>query len=520
MRVGILDLLVDAPVRSPLGRLYSKYFRKQFMGVMPQTLAVWCRQLGHEVFYTTYYGADDPKSILPDDLDVVFMATYTQACTLAYALAKLYRKDGVVTVIGGPHARAFPQDCLRFFDLVVKDCDKALIDDILRRRIDPGQTISSGRPLTQFPTIEERMPEIKQAAFVDGRQILMSIVPMLSSIGCPYRCDFCVDWNTDFVALPEAQLEVDMRYLADNYPKLLVAFHDPNFAVRFDPTMDVLARIPEGRRPGYIMESSLAILKPKRLQRLRETNCVYVAPGIESWVDYSAKAGVGSKSGEAKLDQVVEHFRQLGDYVPGMQANFLFGGDEDVGARPAELTKTFIERTPRVWPTINIPTPFGATPLRERYAREGRILETLPFAFYYNPYLAIRLMHYDPVTYYDHLIDIHKALASARMLRRRLTTRSRPAIRFIHSLRTFAAHTELNALRRIRKMLVTDRQFRAFHEGETTELPPFYRQELRDRLGRYVELLSLDEITPTPEHGSGDTRFEPPRRIRVVSGVA
>ena len=508
MRVGILDLLVDAPVRGPLARLYSNYFRKQFMGVMPQTVAVWCRQLGHEVFYTTYYGSDDPKSVLPDDLDVVFMATYTQACTLAYALAKLYRKDGVLTVIGGPHARAFPQDCLRFFDLAVKDCDKALIDDILRRRIDPGQAITSGRPLTQFPTVEERMPEIKKASFVNGRQVHMSIVPMLSSIGCPYRCDFCVDWNTDFVALPEAQLEADMRFLADNYPKLLVAFHDPNFAVRFDQTMDVLARIPEGRRPGYIMESSLSILKPNRLQRLRETNCVYVAPGIESWVDYTAKSGAGSKSGEAKLDQVAEHFHQLGDYVPGMQANFLFGSDEDVGAAPAELTKAFIERTPRVWPTINIPTPFGATPLRQRYAREGRILKTLPFAFYYNPYLAIRLKHYDPVTYYDHLIDIHKTLASARMLRRRLTARSRPVIRFIHGLRTFAAHTELAAFRRIRKMLVTDRQFRAFHEGETMVLPPFYWRELRNRLGRYADLLSLDEITPTAEHDADGSRAE------------
>lgn len=520
MRVGILDLVVDAPVRSSLARLYSNYFRKQFMGVMPQTVAVWCRQLGHEVFYSTYYGADDPKSVLPDDLDVVFIATYTQACTLAYALAKLYRKDGVLTVIGGPHARAFPQDCLRFFDLAVKDCDKALIDDILRRRIDPGQTITSGRPLTEFPTIEERMPEIKQAAFVGGRPILMSIAPMLSSIGCPYRCDFCVDWNTDFVALPEAQLEVDMRYLADNYPKLLVAFHDPNFAVRFDSTMDVLERIPEARRPGYIMESSLSILKPNRLQRLRDTNCIYVAPGIESWVDYSGKAGVGSKSGEAKLDQVVDHFRQLGDYVPGMQANFLFGGDEDAGVAPVELTKAFIERTPRVWPTINIPTPFGATPLRERYAREGRILETLPFAFYYNPYLAIRLNHYDPVTYYDHLIDIHKTLASARMLRRRITTRSRPLIRFIHGLRTFAARTELAALRRIRNMLVTDRQFRAFHEGETTVLPQFYRQELHDRLGRYADILSLDEITPVAEYDADNTRSEVPLEVGVPSTYA
>ena len=88
MRVGVLDLLVDAPIRGPIERLYAAYFRKQFTSLMPQVVAVWCRQLGHDVYYSTYYGADDPRGLLPNDLDVVFIATYTQATTLAYALAK------------------------------------------------------------------------------------------------------------------------------------------------------------------------------------------------------------------------------------------------------------------------------------------------------------------------------------------------------------------------------------------------------------------------------------------------
>jgi len=55
---------------------------------------------------------------------------------LSYALAKLYRRDGVLTVAGGPHAKSFPDDCARFFDLTVKECDRALIADILGRRFD------------------------------------------------------------------------------------------------------------------------------------------------------------------------------------------------------------------------------------------------------------------------------------------------------------------------------------------------------------------------------------------------
>jgi hypothetical protein len=94
----------------------------------PQTkfVSAWCRQLGHRVHYTTYWGQRDPERLLPRDLDVVFIGTHTPTSLLAYALAKVFGRAGAITVIGGPHARCFPQDCLRFFDYVVLDCDKVL----------------------------------------------------------------------------------------------------------------------------------------------------------------------------------------------------------------------------------------------------------------------------------------------------------------------------------------------------------------------------------------------------------
>ena len=222
-----------------------------------------------------------------------------------YALAKVFRKRGTLTVIGGAHARSFPADCLRFFDLVVHDCDKELIDDILRGHYDPPAVITSGRPLTDFPSVEERMPEIEISSFYNGRPSLTSVVPMLSSLGCPYTCNFCVDWNNKYSMRSKESLWNDLNYLSENFPRLLTFYHDPNFAVRFDETMDVVETLPEGRRNPYIMESSLSILKEDRLVRLKRTNCVYVAPGIESWVDYSNKSGVGSKQGRDKLNQVL-----------------------------------------------------------------------------------------------------------------------------------------------------------------------------------------------------------------------
>ncbi|MFQ5958648.1 MAG: B12-binding domain-containing radical SAM protein [Alphaproteobacteria bacterium] len=511
MRVGIIELLVDTPAKGLADALYAAYFRKQFVSITPQAVSVWCRQLGHDVFYVTYHGQNDPERLLPDDLDVVFVAAYTQASALAYALARLFRRRKTLTLIGGPHAKSFPADCLRFFDLVVKDCDKALVDDILRGHFDPPAVISSGRRLTELPTVEERLPEIAASAFVRGRPVMTSLVPMLASVGCPYTCDFCTDWNSDYRVLPKDRLEADLRYLSVNLPRVLIGYHDPNFAVRFDETMDIIETIPAGRRNRYIMESSLSILKESRLHRLRSTNCVYIAPGVESWTSYSNKAGAGAKTGRDKFEQVVRHFDLIGRYVAGMQANFLFGADVDHGDDPVGLTKEFIRRLPVVFPTVNIPTPFGGTPLFDKYLAEGRILKAMPFAFYFTPYLVTTLKNYHPKEYYDRLIDIYTVITSNLMLGRRILARSRPAIRCIHTLRTYGMGQDMAEFRRLRRMMVTDAAFMAFHEGRSDVLPGYYHWRFRQRLGRYAELLTPADLTPAFD--------QPPERVRVAPAV-
>lgn len=279
MRIGVIDLLVDSP-QTWIGRHgYGLYVRKQFMSIMPQVVAVWCRSLGHEVHYATYWGQCDPLSLVPDEIDVIFIAAYTQNSALAYALSQAFKKRRTLTVLGGPHAMSFPTDSSRFFDIVVEECDRALIDDILHRRFDPPAIVSTNCKLQAFPTIQERMPEIRIASFHRGRPVVTSIVPMLASVGCPYSCNFCVDWNTDYAPLPLNRLRTDLEYLSLNFPGLIIVYHDPNFAIRFDETMDVIAGLPKDRRNRYMMESSLSVLKDKRIARLSETNCLYIAPG-------------------------------------------------------------------------------------------------------------------------------------------------------------------------------------------------------------------------------------------------
>jgi hypothetical protein len=503
LRVGVLEILTDAVTSGWIERNFDRRLRRHYASIMPQTVSTWCRELGHEVHYATFYGQAPPEDLLPRELDVVFLATYTQASTLAYALAKIYRQRGVRTVLGGPHATAFPTDSLRFVDLVVHDCDKALVASIVDDELAPGSVASSGHVLEELPFVAERMPEIEIASFDRGRPGKLANIALLASLGCPYRCDFCVDWKNDYVVLPRERLLEDLRYVSEHLPGIIVSFHDPNFGVRFDEMLDILEQVPAGRRNPYLMESSLSILRGPRLRRLKETNCLFAAPGVESWTDYSNKSGVGRQVGREKLERVVEHFTELHEYVPGLQANFIFGTDGDAGDEPAALTREFVRRLPFVWPTINVPVPFAGTPLYERFMIEDRVLRAMPFAFYYAPYTVVRPRHYEPVEFYDQMIAIYDAIASRRLLLRRISTARSAGWKALQVLRVSGAYAEKRRLQELRDRIAGEPELLAFHQGKSAALPAFYRGLLKRRLGRYAELLTDDELTPVLERLRG-----------------
>jgi len=495
MRVGILDILTT-PALSWSDAAYHLVITKQYASIMPQAIAVWCRELGHQTHYGSYYGSGDPRRLLPDDLDLVFIATYTQASALAYALAKLYRRGGATTVVGGPHAKAFPDDCRRFFDIVVGECDRTLVSEILRGTYAPGSVVTSPRPLTELPTVEERLPELQKSAFARGRATVATTVPLLASTGCPYTCEFCIDAATPYRVLPLDRLAADLQFVAARWPGTMVGFHDPNFAVKFDAVLDALEAVPPARRSPYIVESSLSVLRDDRLRRLRETKCASMAPGVESWGDYATKAGVGAITGRAKVGRIVERFQALHEHVPYLQANFLFGLDGDAGDEPVELMREFMSRTPFVWPVVNIPHPFGGTPLFRRYRDDGRILATMPFAFYYSPYVVTTMRHYTAPEFYRRLIAIFEHFTAPALYLRRLRATTSPFIRLIHTVRTVVKRRRGGAFRRLLALLERDPQFRAFHEGTATALPEFYHAEYERTLGRFAPLMSRADRTP------------------------
>ena len=498
MKIGVLELLCEDVNRGLFNFPHDLFVTKQYASIMPQAVSAWCRNLGHDVHYATYFGFQAPEKLMPDDLDVIFISCFSRGSGLAYALAGLFKQltPGILTVLGGPHAKQFSRDAIRFFDVVVKECDFQLIKEILSD-FPRGSIVSSGRTLTDLPGIEERLPDIKKAFFWHAKPNPFVFIPILSSIGCPYACDFCVDWKTPYHLFPLDRLEQDLLFAARHFPQVRINFYDPNFGVAFDRVMNVIESIDHPKRRWFLTEGSLDSLTDERLDRLDRAGCLCVIPGIESWNAYTRKTGIGRpESPMEKLDHIVSRFDVIHRHIPITQANLLFGLDTDKGDAPVILNKAFISRTPWVSHSLNIPAPFGETPLFKRYQKKNRILASLPFTFYCKPYLATTLEHYSPVEFYRKLIDIFSFMISPSIQLRGVKMSKSLIHKGYQPIRALSLKHMIRTMKQILALLKQDRRFRRFHEGRTPILPEYYHHQYDKLLGPYKSLVSRSERIP------------------------
>ncbi|HEX5387090.1 MAG TPA: hypothetical protein VFW66_10345, partial [Gemmatimonadales bacterium] len=285
LRVGILDLVTKSPNPS----LYGRVMNANLASIMPQVIGVWCEQAGHEVHFVCYTGVENLLAELPADLDLVFVGAFTQSAQLSYALSNLFRRRGAVTAVGGPHARCYPEDAALYFDYVMGFTDRAAVDEVLldcapHRPI--GRQLNAARHPAELPSLAERWQFVEATL---AKAPTIKIVPLIGSFGCPYTCSFCLDSTVEYQPLGFRALRDDLAFLLTKQRNPIVAWHDPNFGVRFDDYMGAIEDAVPPRRMRHIAESSLSLLSEPHLERLRKNGFQAILPGIESWYDLGNK---------------------------------------------------------------------------------------------------------------------------------------------------------------------------------------------------------------------------------------
>jgi hypothetical protein len=490
--------------------------------IMPQVLGVWCEEAGHDVHYLCYTGGEDLLAELPADLDVLFIGAFTQAAQLAYALSSLFRGRGAITVLGGPHARCYPEDAQQYFDYVLGFTDRAVVQEVLEEcapHRPVGRSISAARQPSDLPTLAARWKFVEATL---AKAPTIKIVPMIGSLGCPYTCSFCIDSTVEYQPLGFEQLSEDLTFLLTKVKKPIVGWHDPNFGVRFDDYMEAIESAVAPGRMRHIAESSLSLLSEPHLKRLRQNGFQAILPGIESWYDMGNKSKT-RRTGMDKVTQVAEHVNMILRYIPYIQTNFVLGLDTDEGPEPFELTKKFLDLAPGAFPAFSLLSAFGrAAPLNLEYQRAGRVLP-FPFTFLNNNHaMNVRPANYGWPEFYDRLVDLTRYAFSWRAIRRRVPATAGVIPKWMNVVRAMSSEgwgrIEYHTL--IRRLLDTDRDVRGFMEGDTEHLPSFYGDRIRQDLGPLRQHLPAGAMMHDPiaylksEGIAAPVTLQAPRRRR------
>jgi hypothetical protein len=515
-RVAVLDLVVKEPTRF----LWSRLIEPNLASIMPQAVAAWCEDAGHVVTFVCYTGQEDLSREIPADIDILFVSGFTHAAQLAYAVSHRYRQGGAVTVLGGPHARCYPEDASRYFDYVLGFTDRELVGEVLRDcspHRPAGVRLSAKQQPSQLPGAERRWRFIQPTL---AKTPVLKIVPMLTSLGCPYTCSFCIDAEVDFQALDHQQVRQDLQFLRTKFKRPCVGWHDPNFGVRFDET---LGAIEEAVPPGsidFIAESSLSLLSEPRLARLRKNGFKAILPGIESWYAMGNKSKTGCAVGLEKVKRVSDHVNTILRYIPYVQTNFVLGLDDDEGPEPFELTKLFVDKTPGAFPAYSLLSAFGAAaPLNLDLQRTGRVLP-IPFHFLDNNHaINVRPKNYSWTELYDRVIDLRRHSFSLSAIGRRLRANDGTLPRALNLIRAVSSEGfgRIRYDSRIRGLFDTDRSLRNFFDGESTMVPAFYTDQVRRDLGPFWPSLPQGALSHDPNAYLKSQPAPPVRRVPVAA---
>ncbi len=300
---------------------------------------------------------------IEEDCDLVGISCMTANAPRAYHLAREFKKRGKKVVMGGVHPTILPDEAIQSCDSVVIGEVEGVWEQVLEDyKYDRLQKFYH-KP---HPSLETyvRIPHRK-----DTRKRLFNIIPIMTTRGCPYNCDFCCVHDIYGRRVRHIPVQNVVQDIIDSGGKFFIFLDDniigdPRYAKELFGAIKPL-------HIKWVGQASISFVKDTELMKMaRESGCRGLFFGLESVSKSQLQKMRKSIKDIEKLEEAIKKVKSFGIFF---HTSMIFGFDDDTKDIFPE-TLEFIHRNKISSATLNVLTPYPGTGTYQKFKNDGRLL--------------------------------------------------------------------------------------------------------------------------------------------------
>ncbi|MBE6853936.1 MAG: B12-binding domain-containing radical SAM protein [Ruminococcus sp.] len=306
---------------------------------------------------------DERAEKLPEkiDSDIIAFSVETFTAKRAYILAKKYKTEKNIIVMGGFHACVMSDEMLSFADSVLigdaEDTWGSFLEDC-----------EKGKPLKKYFSGESLPLKSIHEDFSVYRHRYYGVGVYQISRGCKFNCDFC-SIKTMYRCVRRKPADMIAAELAASREKIIF-FVDDNLFYDKQSALQLFRKIAPLRKKWACQISMDAAQDDELLAEMKKSGCFLVLIGFESLNQESL--GQMHKSANMKTDYeaAVRRIYRHGILIYGTFVLGCDGDENDV----FERTLDFAVRNGIAVTNFNPLIPMPGTGVYEKLSRENRLL--------------------------------------------------------------------------------------------------------------------------------------------------
>lgn len=307
---------------------------------------------------------DERVDKLPEiiDSDIIAFSVETYTAKRAYILARKYKTDRNIIVMGGFHPTILPDEPLQYADtVIVGDAEDTWGEFIADCR--------AGLPKRKYISSESMPLKSFAADPTVYRHRYHNIGVYQASRGCKFNCDFC-SIKTIYSRVRRKPIEDVVNDLRQMREKIIF-FADDNLFYDEAGALELFRAIAPLRKRWACQISMDAAKNDTLLEEMKKAGCFLVLLGFESLNRSSLSnmhkiANQSVEDYEAIIARIYRHRLMI-------YGTFVFGYDDDT-PELFDRTLAFAEKNHFAITNFNPLIPMPGTGVYRRLEKEGRLL--------------------------------------------------------------------------------------------------------------------------------------------------